>query len=275
MKHWTVDDLPWDSFQPEKLDPDMLKVIRAAALVEFNGGDYLKYLSKVFRDDPDFCAVAEEWAQEEIQHGEALGRYARLADPAFDFDGAFRRFLEGFRVDLDADESIRGSRYGELLSRCVVETGTSTFYAALHDATEEPLLRAICRNIAADELRHYKTFYAHMKRYRERDRIGPVTRMRVALGRVWETQDDELPYAYHCANGDGGSYDRRRTAREFARLAYGNYQYRHVDRAVAMIFKVIGLKANGRHQRLWASMAYRMLRQRSGGRDLSEQRAAA
>ena len=91
---------------------------------------------------------------------------------------------------------MRGSRTGELIARCVVETGTSSYYAALGEATDEPVLKEICRRIAGDELRHYKLFYGFMKRYLAREPLGILARLKVALGRVAETGDDELPYAY-------------------------------------------------------------------------------
>ena len=53
---------------------------------------------------------------------------------------------------------MRGSRAGELLARCVVESGTCSYYAALRDATREPVLRQICHHIAQDEARHYRLF---------------------------------------------------------------------------------------------------------------------
>ena len=47
----------------------------------------------------------------------------------------------------------------------MVETGTSSYYTALAEATDEPVLRQICKLIAADEYRHFKLFYDHMRRY--------------------------------------------------------------------------------------------------------------
>ena len=83
---------------------------------------------------------------------------------------------------LDADASVRGSRTGELIARCMVETGTSSYYTALAEATEEPVLQQICRLIAADEFRHFKLFYDHMRRYLEREQIGLPRRLRIAAG---------------------------------------------------------------------------------------------
>ena len=50
-RHWTLDDIPWGEFDPEKVDPSLLKVVKAASMVEFNGRDYAAYLCNVFPDD--------------------------------------------------------------------------------------------------------------------------------------------------------------------------------------------------------------------------------
>ena len=42
-----------------------------------------------------FVAAVDTWANEEVQHGMALGRWAHLADPAWDFEAAFARFRAG------------------------------------------------------------------------------------------------------------------------------------------------------------------------------------
>ena len=87
-KRWTLQDIPWDRFDSAKVNPDIVKVAKAAALVEYNARDYGDYLGNVFHDDADFRGASETWVEEEIQHGEALGRWAALADPSFDFDRA-------------------------------------------------------------------------------------------------------------------------------------------------------------------------------------------
>ena len=95
-----------------------------------------------------------------------------LADPTWDYQAAFARYKAGFKLPLDAEASIRGSRTGELIARCMVETGTSSYYTALADGDQEPVLQQICRHIAADEFRHFKLFYDHMRRYLARENIG-------------------------------------------------------------------------------------------------------
>jgi rubrerythrin len=263
-KHWTLDDIPWDRFDPDKVDPDILKIAKAASMVEYNGGDYATYLCNVFADDPEFQAAARAWAAEEVQHGQALGRWAEMADPSFDFEASFKRFTDGYKLALDAEASIRGSRSGELVARCIVEVGTSSYYSALGSATREPALKAICRNIAGDEFRHYKLFYKHLKRYLERERIGKLRRLMVALGRISESEDDELAYAYYAANaGPAEPYDRKRWSRAYASRALCHYRPEHVERGIAMTFKAAGLNPQGRLARIAARAGFRLLRARS------------
>ena len=85
MGNWTLGSIAWDRFDASKVDPEILRNIKAAALVERNGGDYRIYLNRVFADDPEFIQSVDTWSREEVQHGRALRRWAELADPAFDF----------------------------------------------------------------------------------------------------------------------------------------------------------------------------------------------
>ncbi len=159
MGCWTLDDIPWDRFDPREIDAEIVRVVKAASLVELNGAAYAHHLCRIFADDPGFQETARRWGAEEVQHGRALGRWAELADPEFDAAAAFRRFQAGYRVNFDSDVSRRGSRAGEMVARCMVEVGTSSYYTALRDAAREPVLKEICRRIAADEIRHYKLFH--------------------------------------------------------------------------------------------------------------------
>ena len=263
MGTWTLDDISWHRFDGAKVEPEILRIVKAASLVEQNGADYAQYLCGVFHDDPAFQDVARHWGVEETQHGQALGRWAMLADPSFDHAAAAARFTAGYRVDLDATASIRGSRAGELVARCIVETGTSSYYSALAEATEEPVLKQICQRIAADELRHYKLFYTHLKRYLATERIGMWSRLKVAAGRLAEAEDDELAYAYYAANETAAPYDRRRYSAAYSGRAYALYRRHHVERGMAMIFKVVGLKPNGRLNRWTTRLAWWTMQRRA------------
>jgi hypothetical protein len=263
MKHWRIDEVAWDRFDPTKVDPAVVPLVKAAAMVERNGTDYAQYLNRVFADDPHFQQAIDRWAQEEVQHGDALGRWASLADPAWDYHTAFARYRAGYQLPLDAAASVRGSRTGELIARCMVETGTSSYYTALGDATGEPVLREICRLIAADEFRHYKLFYDHMRRYLSRERIGLLRRLSIAAGRVGESEDDELAYAWHCGNeASHQTYQHDRCIANYMTHAIGYYRFRHIERGMGMIFKAVGLSPRGRLSDLSAKTAWRLMQWR-------------
>jgi hypothetical protein len=263
MGAWTLDDIPWDRFDSTKRDPEIVRIVKAAALVEHNGAAYARHLCRIFADDSAFQETARRWGEEEIQHGRALARWASLADPQFDFAKAFARFQAGFQVDFDSDRSRRGSRAGEMVARCVVEIGTSAYYTALREAAAEPVLREICRHIAADELRHYRLFYKKLDRVLAKERIGRLGRLRVALGRVAESEDDELAYAYYAANEAERPYDRQHYGRAYARRAYALYRRHHVERGVAMLLKAVGLTPNGRLGLIASGLAWRAIRYRA------------
>ena len=263
MKHWRIDEVAWDGFDPAKVDASVVPLVKAAAMVERNGTDYAIYLNRVFHDDPDFREDADNWAVEEVQHGDALGKWAMLADPGWDFRIAFDRYRAGYQIPLDADASIRGSRTGELIARCMVETGTSSYYTALAEASSEPVLQQICRLIAADEFRHFKLFYDHMRRYLGREHIGMLRRLRIAAGRITESEDDELAFAYHCGNEPTGlSYDHGRCIAAYMAGAMSVYRFRHIERGMGMIFKAVGLPPRGRLSDVSAQLAWRLMQRR-------------
>jgi rubrerythrin len=277
MGQWTLDDIRWDRFDPTKVDADLLKVAKAASLVERNARDYATYLRSVFEDDPEVLRTIDEWAEEEVQHGMALGRWAQMADPKFDFDAAFQHFAAQIKLPLDAKVSVRGSRTGEWVARCVVETGTSSMYSALAQAAQEPVLKQICQSIAADEFRHYKLFYTHLRRYMKREKLSFMSRARVAWGRAAESEDDELAFAYYAANHrhEGTPYDRETYVALYASRAFKYYRFGHIERAFAMAFKAVGLKPHGWLNRVAASFAHRQLKSRIRRFELREIKAAA
>lgn len=278
MKHWRMEEIDWDRFEAAKAAPEVVPLIKAASLVERNGREYANYLCRVFAQDSALCDAIRQWAEEEVQHGEALGKWAQLADPNWDFHVARDRFNAGYSPQHNSAEgSVRGSRTGELISRCMVETGTSSYYTALADACQEPVLKQLCRHIAADEFRHYKLFYDHMRRYQAQEHIGPARRVIIAAGRIGEGEDDELAYAYHCANEPASlAYDRTRCSSAYLSGAMRYYRFGHIERGIGMTLKAVGLPTQGRLPRVCSRMAWwwldwrrnRLVRMSSRGRNV-------
>jgi hypothetical protein len=252
---WKLDEIPWGAFQPDAVDPGLLAAVKAAALVEYNAPDYVTYLKRVFKDSgQETLDTIEQWGREENQHGQALGRWAEMADPSFRLEAAFTRFRKGYTPehfnDRDAQGSVRGSRRGEMIARCVVESGTSSYYSAIRDATEEPVLKDIAGRIAADEYRHYKLFYDTLHKQNEPD-MSFLRKLWVAIARVRESDDDELAYAFYCANVPADEemvkpYDRKLYSRLSAKASMSVYRARHIYKLVQMVAKAVGADPHGR-----------------------------
>jgi hypothetical protein len=269
---WTLDDVQWSRFDRSKIEPRMLAAVKAAALVELNAPDYVSYLKRVFADgSPETLAAIDQWGCEESQHGRALGRWAELADPSFKLDDAIARFRAGYTpahfVSDDAT-SIRGSRRGEMIARCVVESGTSSYYSAIRDATDEPVLKEIAGRIAADEYRHYKLFFDTLNAQDEPD-LPFWKKLIVAIGRISESDDDELSYAYYCANVNAADVDKEPYVREDCARASTNatmriYRRHHIKRLAQMVAKVVGANPQGRLTSLAGALLWRIMRARAG-----------
>jgi rubrerythrin len=256
---WKFEDINWSLFDPTKVNSDILRIIKAGSVVEHNGADYGTYLSNVFEGDVPFQKEIKSWEKDEVKHGKTLARWVELADPSYNFDERFKAYREGFPIDTETKISIRGSRGAELLTRCMVEIGTSSFYSALKDATDEPLLKQICAKIAADELRHYKLFYTHFQRYQEKEKLGIFKRFKVAVSRILENEDEELAFAYYTSNQEKGPFDCAYYTKVYGQVVYRCYQKVHVDRGIALLCKAIGVNPQGYLQKILSFIASYML----------------
>ncbi len=268
---WTLEDVDWARFDASKTNPTLLAAVKAASLVEYNAPDYVTYLKRVYRGAPESTIRGiEHWGEEEIQHGLALARWAELADPSFDFTRAFARFRTLYQAAHFAagEGSVRGSRRGEMIARCVVESGTSSLYSAIRDASEEPVLKEVAGRIAADEFRHYRLFYDILQDETEPD-LPLWRKLWVAVTRVNESDDDELACAYYCANVPSEElgakpYRRRVYAKAYQEKIMAFYRRHHIDRLVKMVAKPTGLNPSGRLSWIASAVLWRLLSMRGG-----------
>lgn len=269
---WTLEDVDWSQFDATKVDPALLATIKGAALVEYNAHDYVEYLTRVFKTaDPETLADIVRWGEEEVQHGLALGRWAEMADSSFDFQSSFARFRAGYtppHFANDSEISVRGTRQGEMVARCVVESGTSSFYSAIRDATDEPVLKEVAGRIAADEFRHYKLFFETLHKQNEPEM--PLWRkLIIAVTRVNEADDDELSYAYYCANVPESEeatkpYRRAEYARAYHAKVMTLYTRPHINKLIQMVAKAVGAKPQSRMTSVAGAVMWQVLRMRAG-----------
>jgi hypothetical protein len=155
------------------------------------------------------------------------------------------RFRQTYRLPTHVRASVRGSRARELVARCVVETGTTTYYSALRDAAREPVLKEICRRLAGDEVRHYQLFLHHLNsRYARKDGLTFTQRLHTIWQRIGELDDPELTLAYFAANH--GETFTLKFVDDYSRFYMSEvtrlYRLRHFMTSVFMLSKVLGVK---------------------------------
>jgi hypothetical protein len=221
-RHWSLDDIPWHSV----------------------GHDlYTENLVEYFAGDEEVTSwLTNYWLPEELQHGRALRRYVETIWPDFDWEPAYRRFVEEFRPYCDT--SLESARSLEMASRCVVEMGTACYYTTLFRASPDPVLALLARRIADDEVRHYKHFYRYFRNYRDAERPGRAKVVPALWRRLRMTGGDDsfivLKHVYG-AHRPGESFNirvYRSVRREGRDLVRDHFPH---EMSVRMLFKPLAL----------------------------------
>ncbi|WP_050469647.1 ferritin-like domain-containing protein [Herbaspirillum chlorophenolicum] len=183
-KHWAVEDIDFariDTAHVRK-DENLFYLVACASFIESGSDLYTHNLVEYYRGDDEVESwLREQWEREELQHGAALRAYVAYVWPEFDWERAYQSFLDEYSQYCKV-ELLEPTRAQELAARCVVETGTATYYRALARATDEPVLKQLAGLIANDEVNHYKHFYQYFRRYRTLEKIGR-SRVLGTLGR--------------------------------------------------------------------------------------------
>ncbi len=82
-----------------------------------------------------------------------------------------------------------------MTARCVVETGTATYYRAMARSTTEPVLQDLATRIATDEVNHYKHFYRFFRRYRAQEKLSRFRVMGTIGRRTLELKSEDADCA--------------------------------------------------------------------------------
>jgi rubrerythrin len=195
---WTVDDIPYDDVDPAVMQDqtELFFILAAASFIEITSDLYTRNLIEFYEGDDEIADwLANYWEHEEVQHGLALKRYVQAAWPEFDWERAYRGFFEEYS-GLCLIENLAETRALEMVARCVVETGTSSFYRTLSEAAPEPVLKQITARISEDEVRHYKHFYHFFRHYRVQDRPSRLAVLRQLWRRGLGVKDEDAYIAF-------------------------------------------------------------------------------
>jgi hypothetical protein len=240
--------MPYQALERERVKDNalLLYIVASASFVEITSDVYTRNLADFFHGDTDVVAWLKlAWESEELQHGRALKRYVEIAWPDFDWNGAYRNFLAEFIRFCSVDQ-LAQTRALEMAARCVVETGTASFYRALAEMSPEPVLGKIAAAISADEVRHYKHFYRFFLRYREYEQPSRVEVARTLWARIGEVDAEDAFYAFKHV------YLERNPHAEFHQHDYAAFRAqlrplaaRHFPHRMAskMLLKPLGLSA--------------------------------
>ncbi|HYL32908.1 MAG TPA: ferritin-like domain-containing protein [Stellaceae bacterium] len=195
---WSMEEIRYRDIARDAVEDDTLlfQIVASASFIEITSDLYTENLIEYFRDDPELVNwLAHHWEPEELQHGAALKRYVETVWPNFDWQRAYSGFFAEYsRCCLL--ENLAPTRALEMVARCVVETGTASFYRMLAEAAPEPILRQIANNIAADEIRHYKNFYYFFRRYRASEHPGRTAVLKTLWDRAQEVDTEDAYIAF-------------------------------------------------------------------------------
>ena len=170
---WHVNDLDFSAVDLARMRDrdDLFLLVCSASFIESGSDTYTRNLVDHFAGDTEVAAwLVEHWEPEELQHGRALKTYVQHVWPAFDWDAAYADFFAEYSKLCTTDE-LEPTRAQEMVARCIVEMGTTTYYQALSAACDEPVLRDLAWRIRTDEVQHYKHFYRFFLRYQHAENI--------------------------------------------------------------------------------------------------------
>jgi Fatty acid desaturase len=245
---WRIEDIDLTRIDRQKAvaNEDLLLLLCAASFIESGTDLYTSNLSQFFNDDPEVSAwLNNEWEPEEMQHGRALKTYIAYVWPEYDWDTAFRNFMDEYSLTCSV-EDFEKTRALEMVARCVVETGTATLYRAIGECSDEPVLKQITDNIRTDEVRHYKHFFKYFKKYNKIEGNGRLAVLGALMRRVMEikNEDSEIALRHVFAirypeRVRDQAYNRERAARINA-LVRRNLS---ADMCVKMLLKPLDLPA--------------------------------
>jgi rubrerythrin len=245
---WTVDDIPFDTIDRSLIydNSELFYLLACASFIEITSDLYTRNLIDYYHGNPEIEHWLENyWEREEVQHGAALKRYVETVWPDFDWDRAYEGFVEEYSTTC-LMENLAANRALEMVARCVVETGTASFYRTLSEASPEPVLKQITSNISSDEVRHYKHFYRYFLDYRDSDRPSrfAILRQLWQRGADVKSEDAYIAFKHVFLERNKGetftteAYDRFRAS--FRRIGRTAFPY---EMAVKMILKPLALSA--------------------------------
>jgi len=198
VRRWNLDDIRFDLIDVDSVRNNdfLFLTLASASFVEILAETYSGNLVLHFEgNEPITDWLRGSWQSDEVQHGLALKKYVNTVWPEFDWERGHKSFTEDYQR-LCTVEQLEPERALELIARCVVETGTSTFYRAVHDYVSEPILRELLNNIKTDEIAHYAFFRTHFESENATRRHGAWSSLKTTWHRLRDVRGEDAYIAF-------------------------------------------------------------------------------
>ena len=245
-RHWQVDDIAYTRIDHRLIREreDLFYLLASASFVETGSDMYTRNLAEHCADHPEVAAwLRDHWEHEELQHGRALELYVKAVWPDFPWQQAYEAFFAEY-ASLCTMEELEADPRLELAARCVVETGTTTYYQTLQGLSEEPVLSGLLGHIRADEVGHYKHFLAYFRQLGADRPVGRARVARVVYKRLQEirSSDSDVALRHVWAHKGGLFADGARSFDEISQRIYQLVSRRlPAEQAVRMLLKPLML----------------------------------
>ncbi len=189
---WSLTDIDLTQIERDRVRDDWFTyyLVAGASFIETAADLYTSNLVLHFPDPLAREWLAKHWQPEELQHGLALRAYTEAAWPGLDWQQGYAGFFDEYSR-LCTMEQLEASRALEMAARCVVETGTATFYTTLHSCAPEPVLKQLTGFIRRDEVRHYNHFRTFYLSYQAEERVGRLSVLRALHKRFAEAEQED------------------------------------------------------------------------------------
>lgn len=213
-QHWRLDDIPWQQIDRSAVANQELLfyLVTTASFIETTTDTYAHNLIEYYSGDAEATAwLDHHWQHEELQHGRALKKYVQSAWPEFDWDQVYAAFYTEFAATCTV-EALEPSRCLEMVSRCIVEMGTASYYTTLARLSPDPVLAKLALLIREDEVHHYKYFYRYFRHYREINHPSRWKILKTILHRLRmiDGEDSSIAFKYvHAIRHPGVRFDNR------------------------------------------------------------------
>jgi hypothetical protein len=157
---WTINDVPWDKFDPALLTDEQAATIRLNAITEWAALPATEMFLRDNRHDSDFCAFMSVWFFEEQRHSLVLMEYLRRFRPDL---VPTEEELHNVRFEFDP-----APPHETLMLHFCGEIRLTQWYRCASEWHTEPVIQEIYRMISRDEARHGGAYLRYMKRAIER-----------------------------------------------------------------------------------------------------------